>query len=145
MGLSLVKSYSRPQYYDRSPTSVARFVSDHPGAVVLGGYTAWTYTVPASRKAFVESASGLVLNNSAVNLNAAATIFVDTLIGATAPRLINIALCTGETDRTRFANSNTVAELQAGEQVRANHASANNAVGSDVFVESGAKITEFDA
>lgn len=56
---------NRTEWYDRAPLMVA--ASFQAGAAPHGGTTRWTYTVPASRKALVESALASVSRAAAAS------------------------------------------------------------------------------
>lgn len=81
MGSLLIKSYSRPEWYDRNPLSISNTYTAL-GVAPAGVTTRWTYLVPANRKFFCTSLQSSVLRNSAGAANANVQAWVDEVLGA---------------------------------------------------------------
>lgn len=141
-------SAARNTYYDRNPAPVRRYVGDSPGAAALAIYEAWTYTVPAGKKFYLEAARAHVENRSATVLNGLAMGIVEYLPQDVAGENTDLAraiLQIGQASTTYNENVSGAMLLAAGDRIRGRHQVVNNAVGSDVIVLSSLKGVEFDA
>lgn len=106
----------------------------------------WTYTVPAGRKADVESASGFVANASATLLNGNVDLQIHYQIsGGNNVRLWWARMVNGEGVGVRVLTPGRIATMLAGDALSGRHASANTALGTSVEILSGFVATEFDA
>ncbi len=137
---------ARPTFYDRNPLDVVKNGTVDVGAVTRAQTSDWAYTVPTGKKAFMDSAVAVVVENAAVATNARANAYIRlTPSGAGAVDFIVIFLPSGanaQAQQNVFGGSLTVL---AGDVVSGLSLSNNNAVGSDVWVEEAAKFTEYDA
>lgn len=134
---------ARPNYYDRNATSKQ---SSYVGGPLAphSVTTRWTYTVPAGKKAYVESCYVDIIRGSAATSGPSCKAFIrvttsDSTIGT---------LCAtgGEFNTLNALISQTVSNvglLAAGDLVQSD--SYDNSTGGTLYIVMTAKYTQFDA
>lgn len=118
----------------------------NPGAAVRASTNDWTYTVPAGRKARLEASIAKCWNDSVTVTNALARVDVDYTPSGGSPRsLLLTMLPTGAASREEGEAVGYAMTMGAADRLRGFSRSDNNAAGSNVFVHSAFKSTEYDA
>jgi hypothetical protein len=133
----------RPAWYDRNPTH--KLLSWGQLNVAPHGETVrWTYTVPAGKKAFVESVFAYLRRSAAATtVGRAAVVIWITPSGGSAAILIDVEILTnnvGDSDRQGVGQSLI---LLPGDTIEAR--TVDISTGGTVNYSAAAKITEFDA
>ena len=133
----------RPFWYDRDPTPVTRVYDAVTGP--HGAIQRWIYTVPAGRKAFVES---LTANVTRVTVAAPADIstayitFAETDVAPPEVMLRSATYGNLVDDKDRMATGHSMILLE-GNTIRGQ--TADLSTGGTCYFHVAAKITEFDA
>lgn len=138
---------SRPNYYDRNPSTIIEDVEVNPAASTLAFTTEWTYTVPTGRKAMVETLYCAALNISTSALNGYAGAQIQYQKGSgTYNDIAGAFVVTGQSSvcQTNVSGSSDMVILD-GDSIRGTAFSDNSAASSNVQLETGMKATEFDA
>jgi len=134
---------SRLAWYDRNPSiSVQNYANS--GVAPHALTVRWSYTVPAGKKAFVETISARLVRDAAATTAGLASIYVAVLPygGSWTPLLRIAVLSNGVGDRDGGEIGQSVI-LKAGDGLRAE--TYDTSTGGTLFYSVSAKITEFDA
>lgn len=134
---------SRPQYYDRNPTTSGQtFLNTN------GGPTAqtqqWSYTVPANRKAFVEGIKAKIIIRTAASVNGDKGLFIAYVPnGGGTIRVLRELIPTNNVGDKDNEIAGALGMMSAGDVLSCSNYDLST--GDAWFMSCDAKYTEFDA
>lgn len=142
MKLTTGTSSGRAAYYDRNPLDV---VNQYIAAIAPASLTVrWTYTVPAARKAYVESAFNLCIRETVATTAGDAWSEVTVTPNGGANTFLGAAVFNGNVVGNQGQSSlGSVGLLQAGDALIGK--TLDNSSGGTVQFAVASKATEFDA